>query len=264
MKRNNFWLFLTVLLIIILAITLLNKFDGKVKKSDMLNFYSNLLVVSITVALGFINYEQTKHIQEEGSKENEYLRTQNEKTNKTNEKLVSIIERNTELEEQKNMPCLSISSEEIETIGNDVKLKFKNIGTTIIKCIDIEEILEETVQHGIGEKLGFSFVNVFERMVEIISNCFKNKVEKTDFFKFFEHNIDMVGINETFCFKTTPKHIRNEDGEEIDIIALNMKIENIYGKKYIQMVVLLLQESGIDNKKEYSIKSKYTDIQIDK
>lgn len=264
MKRDNFWLLVTVLLIIILAITLLNKFDGELVKSDMLNFYSNLLVVSITVALGFINYEQTKHIQEEGSKENEYLRAQNEKANKTNEKLVSIIERNTELEEQKNMPCLSISSKEIETKGNDIKLKFKNIGTTIIKCIDIEEVPEETIKHGIGGKLELSLANVFERMVKIISNCFKDKVEKTDFFKFFEHNIDMVGINETFYFEATPKHIRNEDGEEIDVIALSMKIENIYGKKYIQTVILLLQESEIDNKRVYFIQSKYIDIQINK
>ncbi|MBR3613937.1 MAG: hypothetical protein IKL55_02025 [Clostridia bacterium] len=264
MKRNNYWFLIVTILLIILLVISLNKFDGEIKKTNVLDFYSNLLVVVITVALGIINYQQTKHIQEEGSKENKHLREQNEKANKTNEKLVSIIERNTELEEQKNMPCLSICSEEIETIGNNVKLKFKNIGTTIIKCIDIEDVPEETIKHGIGGKLELSLVNVFERMVKIISNCFKDEVEKTDFLKFFEHNIDMVGINETFYFKATPKHIRNEDGEEIDVIALSMKIENIYGKKYIQTVILLLQESEIDNKRVYFIQSKYIDIQIDK
>ena len=264
MKGNNYWLITLIILLTILLIVLLNKFDGEIEKTNVLEFYSNLLVVAITVALGFINYQQTKHIQEEGSKENKYLREQNEKSNKTNEKLVSIIERNTELEEQKNMPCLSICSEEIETIGKNVKLKFKNIGTTIIKCIDIEEVPEETIKRGIGGMLEVSLINVVERVTEILFNCFKDKVEKTDFLKFFEHTIDIVGIKETFNYEVIPKHIMNDNGEEIDIIALSMKIENIFGKKYIQKVILLLKASEVGNKKEYSIQSKYIDIQMDK
>lgn len=264
MNRYNFWILAIVVLIVVLAIILLNKFDGDLKKSDMLNFYSNLLVVTITVALGFINYHQTKYIQEESSKENEYLKNQNEKANKINEKLLDVIEHNSELEEQRNMPCLSICNRKIETIENDVNLKFKNIGNTIIKYIDIEEIPEETIKHGITGKLGLSIMNILERVTKMIPNYFKDSVEKTNFFEFFEHTVDIVGINEIFHYSATPKHITNENGQEIDIIALSMKIENIYGKKYIQKVILLLQESSVDDKKIYFIQSKYIDIQTDK
>jgi len=68
MKKNNFWNLLIIVLLVILAIVILNKFTGEIKKSDVLTFYSNLLVVIITVTLGVINYEQTKHIQEERRK----------------------------------------------------------------------------------------------------------------------------------------------------------------------------------------------------
>ena len=73
-KSNNVWNIIGLILLIILFIIIMNKFSGTIEKSDILNFYSNLLVVIITVALGIITYEQTKHIQEESSKENEYLR----------------------------------------------------------------------------------------------------------------------------------------------------------------------------------------------
>ena len=73
MKRNNYWFLIVTILLIILLVISLNKFDGEIKKTNVLDFYSNLLVVVITVALGIINYQQTKHIQEEGSKENKHF-----------------------------------------------------------------------------------------------------------------------------------------------------------------------------------------------
>lgn len=143
-KSNNVWNIIGLILLIILFIIIMNKFSGTIEKSDILNFYSNLLVVIITVALGIITYEQTKHIQEESSKENEYLREINKEANETNKELLNIIKRNTQLEEQRNMPCLNVKfsvgfiihSEE----NNEIELELENIGNTIIKYIDIDEV----------------------------------------------------------------------------------------------------------------------------
>lgn len=269
MKKNNFWNLIIVVLVVILAIILLNKFTGDIEKSDILSFYSNLLVVIITVTLGAINYQQTKHIQEEGARKNENLRALNKEANETNKKLVNIIERNTALEEQKNMPCLSINSEKIECIQHsesEVKLELKNIGTTIIKCIDIEEVPEEKIIHSIGKRIEDSLKNLVEIMSKAFTNCFSEGVEKTNFLKFFDHDVDIIGIDEVFNINVSPKHIKNENGEEVDIIALNMKIENIYGKKYIEKIIVLLKKEKIDSnqKNTYAIQSKYIDIQIEK
>jgi len=265
MKKNNFWNLIIIVLIVILAIVILNKFSGDIEKSDILSFYSNLLVVIITVSLGIINYEQTKYIQEEGAKENENLRELNKEANDTNKKLVNIIERNTELEEQKYMPCLSICSEKLEYAlngNNEVKLELKNIGKTIIKCIDIEEVPEEKIMQGISKRIGDSLINILDAIPRLFTNLFNEHIEKTDFLSFFEHDVDMIGIDEKFNIPVTPRRIKAKDGEEIDIIALSMKIENIYGKKYIQKIILLLEKKEMDN--IYCIKNKYTEIQIEK
>ena len=267
MKKNNFCNLLIIVLLVILAIILLNKFTGEIKKSDVLSFYSNLLVVIITVTLGVINYEQTKHIQEEGARENENLRELNKEANETNKKLVNIIERNTELEEQKNIPCLSINNEKLESVSNsdnEFRLELKNIGKTIIKCIDIEEVPEEEIKQGIGKIIGDSLKNIIEILTGVLANCFKDHIEKTDFLSFFEHDVDMIGIDETFNIIVNPKHITSKNGEEIDIIGLSMKIENIYGKQYIQKIILLLEKGRTDSKDKntYNIKNKYIDIQI--
>lgn len=262
--KNNFGNLVIIVLFIILSVVILNKFTGDIEKSDILSFYSNLLVVIITVTLGIINYEQTKHIQEEGAKENQNLRDLNKEANETNKKLVNIIERNTELEEQKNMPCLSIESKRIEYISdNEVELELRNIGKTIIKYIDIDEVPEEKIISGIEKIIGDSFKNIVEIITRVFTNCFSEHIEKTDYFKFFNHDIDIVGIKEKFTIKVTPKHIKNEEGKEIDIIALSMKIENIYGKKYIEKIILLL-EKDLKQKNVFFIKNKYIDIQIDK
>lgn len=268
MKKNNSWNLIIIVLVVILAIALLNKFTGDIKKSDILSFYSNLLVVIITVTLGAINYEQTKHIQEEGARENQNLRELNKEANETNKKLVDIIERNTELEEQKNMPCLSIESKRLECVSKSdskCKLELKNVGKTIIKYIDIEEVPEEKIRYGIGKIIGDRFKNILETVTKVFSNWVSDYIEKTDFSSFFKHDVDTVGIDEKFKVEVTPKHIKNEE-EEMDIIALIMKIENIYGKKYIEKIILLLEKEKTNSNGNniFCIKSKYIDIQIEK
>jgi len=138
----------------------------------------------------------------------------------------------------------------------------KNIGKTIIKCIDIEEVPEEKIMQGIGKRIGDSLISILDAIPKLFTNLFNEHIEKTDFLSFFEHDLDMIGIDEKFNILVTPRRIEAKDGEEIDIIALSMKIENIYGKQYIQKIILLLEKEKTDSKDIYNIKNKYIDIQI--
>lgn len=263
-NNKNFWNVVGLILIIFLAIIFLNKFTGTIEKSDVLNFYSNLLVVVITVALGLITYEQTKHIQEESSKENENLKKLNQEANETNKKLVNIIERNTELEEQKNMPCVSINQEKDYISGNEneIEIEFKNIGTTIIKCIDINEIPEEVVKQSISEIIGTGLGNLSEMIVKAFNCLFTQNIKKTDFLEFFNHDIDMIEVDQTFNIKAKPRKIESDD-ENLYIVALSMNIETIYGKKYNEDIVILLKKENLENIDIYIIKGKYIDISIE-
>lgn len=267
--KNNFWNIVGIILLILLAIILLNNFSGVIEKSDILNFYSNLLVVIITVTLGVITYEQTKHIQEESSKETENLRRLNKEANETNKKLVDIIKRNTELEEQRNMPCVAIDNkkgEYIEYNENEINIRFRNIGTTIIKYIDIEEIPEESIIKGLANIMGESIKKALEIFTNTFSKCWTEHTEKTDFLKFFNHNVDMIGINEEFRINVKPQNVKDEDGEDVYIVALNMKIENIYGKRYNEKVIILLRKGKEDISKHdiFVIEGKYVNIEIEK
>lgn len=267
--KNNFWNIVGIILLILLAIILLNNFSGVIEKSDILNFYSNLLVVIITVTLGVITYEQTKHIQEESSKETENLRRLNKEANETNKKLVDIIERNTELEEQRNMPCIAIDNRKGEYIKydeNEINIEFRNIGNTIIKYIDIEEIPEEVIIQSLPNTIGESIKKALEILTNTLSKCWEEHTEKTDFLKFFNHNIDMIGINEEFSINVNPQKVKDEDGEDVYIVALNMKIENIYGKRYNEKVIILLRKDKEDNSQHdiYVIEGKYVNIEIEK
>ena len=258
---NYIIIILVVILVIVLSIKALNCFEGEIEKTDILSFYSNLLVVLITVCLGIINYMQTKYIQKEGAKENEKLTRLNEEANKINHKLLDIIKRNTDLEEQRNMPCVSIIGDEVKCLEIDnhkVKLNFKNIGASIIKHIDIEEIPEEVVKSNLYESLSKNFVKCAEIIKKVFVNYLDNSIEKTDFLKYFSHDVDMIEKNGVFSFEVNPRHIESENSETFDIVALNMKIENIYGTKYIERIVLLL-ENKTEN--SYIVKSKYIDIQ---
>lgn len=270
-KNNNIWYVIVGVLLIILIFIIVNKiinnFSGMLEKSDILNFFGNLLVVIITVALGIITYEQTKHIQEESSKENEYLRKTNQEANETNKELVNIIKRNAELEEQKNMPCVNVKLSTGSTINidnnNEIKLELENVGNTIIKYIDIEEIPEEVVIRGIYDAVYDSVKSVLENFSKSIGKLFTEHTKKTDFLKLFNHEIDMVGIHETFNINVSPKKIEAHTDENLYVIALNMKIENIFGKRYNEKVIILLQENE-SQLMSYKIKGKYIDIETDK
>lgn len=267
--KNNFWNIVGIILLIFLAIILLNNFAGVIEKSDILNFYSNLLVVIITVTLGVITYEQTKHIQEESSKETENLRRLNKEANETNKKLVDIIERNTELEEQRNMPCVAIDNrkgEHIKYDENEINIEFRNIGTTIIKYIDIEEIPEKIIIQGLSNTVGESIKRALEILTNTLSKCWVEHTEKTDFLKFFNHNVDMIRIDEKFRISIKPRNVKNENGEDVYIVALNMKIENIYGKRYNEKVIILLRKDkeDISMRDTFVIEGKYVNIEIEK
>lgn len=263
--KNNFWNIVGIVLLIFLAIMLLNNFTGVIEKSDILNFYSNLLVVIITVTLGIITYEQTKHIQEESSKETDDLRRLNKEANETNKKLVDIIKRNTELEEQRNMPCVAMSQRKkyINDIANEIEIEFKNIGPIIIKHIDISEISEEMVKNNIFKTIEFNL----EVLKEVIIKAFKclsiQDVKKIDFLEYFNHDIDMVAIGKTFNINTKPKKIGNNE-ENLYVVALKMNIETIYGKKYNEDVVILLKKEKNKKNEIYNIQGKYIDISKEK
>lgn len=263
-RGKVFWDVIILVLLIWLAIVFLNKFGGELIKADILNFYSNLLVVSITVALGIITYEQNKHIQEDASKENEYLRKQNEEANNINKQLLKIIERNTELEEQKNMPCLNIKHTSGDTIHSvneeEIEIIFENVSNTIIKYIDIDEIPEEIINDGLSYVINKSANEIVNTFKELFANLLKGHVDKVDFFELFNHNIDMVGINEKISLVVKPRKIKNEKDKYFYVIALNMKIENIYGNKYIEKVFLLLQKNKGGSNVKYFIKGKHIDI----
>ena len=266
-KSNNVWNIIGLILLIILFIIIMNKFSGTIEKSDILNFYSNLLVVIITVALGIITYEQTKHIQEESSKENEYLREINKEANETNKEILNIIKRNTQLEEQRNMPCLNVKfsvgsiihSEE----NNEIELELENIGNTIIKYIDIDEVPEEVIIQSMNDIIIDSVKNVLGYLTKSFGTFFNEHTKKTDFLEFFNHNIDMVGIDEKFSINIKPKKIKEQVKEELYVIALNMKIENIYGKRYKEKVIILLEKNrNKDQQITYTVEGKYIDIDV--
>lgn len=267
-KNRNFWNIIVIILLICLAIIFLNNFKGVIEKSDILNFYSNLLVVIITVTLGIITYEQTKHIQEESSKENEYLRRLNEEANETNKKLLKIIERNTELEEQKNMPCLNVKYSlgyKIYSENEDqIEIEFKNIGNTVIKYVDIDEISEEVIIENMNKILINGVKGLLDNLTKSFENLFNEHTKKIDFLDFFNHDIDMIGIKENFYINVEPKRIKSENNEDLYVIALNMKIENIYGKRYKEKVIILLQRNTKENRNiAYTIEGKYIDITMD-
>lgn len=87
-----------------------------------------------------------------------------------------------------------------------------------------------------------SVKNVLGFLTKSFGTLFSEHTKKTNFLEFFKHNIDMVGIDEKFSINIKPKKIKDQVDEELYVIALNMKIEKIYGKRYKEKVIILLQK----------------------
>lgn len=108
-----------------------------------------------------------------------------------------------------------------------------------------------------------SVKNVLGYLTKSFGTIFNEHTKKTDFLEFFNHNIDMVGIDEKFSINIKPKKIKEQVKEELYVIALNMKIENIYGKRYKEKVIILLEKNrNKDQQITYTVEGKYIDIDV--